>query len=268
MIVVVMMYYWAVLCLCGLATGSTTDEELLKAVRDGDAEAVRRLLSSGSFDPGELQFGETTMLHEAAWRGHAEVLQLLLAAWPAGAQARDTFGQVPLHVASLHGSVEVARRLLEHWPDGVKVADDKGRLPLHSAAHGSNLELVQLLVEEWPDGLNMTEDGGRTPFYVAADRKSLQVARWLFQRSPPGSYSRKLEHCEVLIELACNSSDASKSWKKAAKDLQCSDEDSLSRSQLQFWLDACGGSPSFADTFGMLRDRLNDHEAKDKRFWV
>ena len=344
-----MMYGWAVVCLCGLATGTETNWELLSAVQSGNATGVQMLLSSGSFDNNHMRFiweggMEDTMVHQAARQGHAEVLQLLLDAWPEGVQARDYGGAVPLHRAfwsdnadvvaplllkqwpdgvkaadstgslPLHWAVsddsdpdpEMAQLLLKQWPDAVKAADSQGflplhlavlmvalhdnlevtqllldewpgalkvasrnfayppaGLPLHLAAYTGNLELVQLLVEGWPEGLNVVNSHGRTPFDVAVYFGHEQEARWILQRDPPSSYTHK-EDCAMLIELACNSSEVSSSWKDAARDLRCSNVESLSRPTLQLWLDDCGGNPQWADVFGTLADRIEDPEAKDQ----
>ena len=302
-----MIYGWAAVCLCGLATGTGTNWELLSAVQSGNATGVQMLLSGGSFDTEQMWFSlegdeEDTMVHRAAELGQAEVLQLLLDAWPAGVQARDYGGRVPLHGAFWSDNADVvAPLLLKQWPDGVKAVDSNGLLPLHHAVMNDNLEmtqflleqwpgalkvaikdylvaglplhlaaewgsleLVQLLVESWPEGLNVANSHGKAPLHVAADARHLQVARWIFQRNPPSSYTHKLEYCEVLIELACNSSEVSSSWKDAARDLRCTVLDFLSRPTLQLWLDDCGGSPQWADVFGTLADRIEDPEAKDQ----
>ena len=255
-----MMYQWTVLCFCGL--GAATDELLLSAVQEGDADAVRGLLRRDSFNTSEMQFEmypgwETTMVHRAAAYGHAEVLQLLLAAWQAGVQARDAGGRVPLHYAS---NVDIAQLLLEQWPGGWEASDNGGRLPWqHAASYSSNLELVQ---ELWHEGLNMTA-GACAP--ALRDTQSPQVARWILQGCAESvlSFPGELQSCEVLIEVACNVSEASQSWRNAAADLQCSDKEDLSKPALRLWVNACGGNPSWADLFGMLASRLKDPEAKD-----
>ena len=334
-----MMSLWAVLCLCGLATWAATDEELLSAVRDKDAEAVRRLLSRSSFEISQMWFvnadgSNSTMLHEALQTGHstagAEVLKLLLAAWPEGVHARDKRGRVPLHAAcsfewvgfGLSDRLEVVQLLLQLWPDGAKVADDLGRLPLHDAVFSGNLEaarlilnqwpagvevvdsfgrvplhiaagemvavdrdelllyvqfrsivsgdyleLVQLLVEAWPEGLTVADHRGRTPLYVAVEDGKLQVARWMFRKSTPPAYTREMP-CDILMELACNTSEATQPWQEAARDLRCSDPELLLRPALQLWLDVCGGRPSYSNDFGALAERLTDREAKDEPVWV
>ena len=303
-----MMCRWAALCplcLCALALVAVTNEELLSAVRSGNATEVQFLLSRDSFDVNQMWFDDwlgnaDTMVHEAVRGDHAEVLQLLLAAWPAGAQATDRWANTPLHLAAGRGNIECVQLLVEQWPDGVRVADDYGGLPLHCAAgsavgvevaqlvmqqwpdavsvadtggelplhlasHTGNLELVQLLVKAWPSGLNVVNNEGRTPLYVAADWASLEVARWMLQSFPPAAYSFRLSQCERLIELACNSTESTQSWQAAAKYLECVNPQYLGLPSLQLWLENCGGSFVHVNAFGMLADQLYDPEAKDKQ---
>ena len=69
------------------------------------------------------------------------------------------------------------------------------------------------------------------------------------------------------MELACNTSEATQSWKDAAKDLRCLDPQSLLKPALQLWVDGCGANPSLPTTFGTLMGRLWDQEAEDERVW-
>ena len=198
------MYGWAVVCLCGLATGTETNWELLSAVQRGNATVVQMLLSSGSFDTDHMRFShgegdeEDTMVHQAAELGHAQVLQLLLDAWPAGVQARGWLGTVPLHRAfrSVNSDV-VAPLLLKQWPDGVKAVDSHGFLPLHYAVMTDNLKMTQLLLERWPGALKVagkkTFDSGKgfdflagVPLHLAAYSGSLELVQLLVESWPGG----------------------------------------------------------------------------------
>ena len=392
-----MMSYRAVLCLCSLATVASTNKELLSAVRSGNAELAQRLLSSGSLDTSELWFfdnsyeiyyeydAHTTLLHAAALWGFSDVLHVLLTAWPAGAQARDSEGSLPLHVACgysrsqnncINGSLAVVQTLLQQWPESVKVADregflllhrasrgsspssgsdvplvqlllerwpesvkavnNQGKLPLHLAACCNSLELVQLLLQQWPDSVKAVDNQGALPLHLAAccnsldlvqlllqqwpdsvkavdnhgslplhhaaccnslelvqlllqhwrqrfhvvlndgltllgaagqgdSNSSVQKARWIFQISPPPSYTPNLD-CRVLIELACNTTEASQSWKDAARELKCHHAEHQSAENLQLWLDYCGGSPNYRDSTGSrLIDLLWSSEAQDEQ---
>jgi ankyrin repeat protein len=71
---------------------------------------TRRLLEKGA-NPNVRQAGGWTPLHEAARRGHAEMVALLLGAG-AEAAARNDEGKSPLDLAQAEGQTEVARLLM------------------------------------------------------------------------------------------------------------------------------------------------------------
>ena len=175
-----------------MATSAATKEELLSAVNSSDADAVQRLLNSSQLGPDDMMYRKdaewitSTVLHLAASQGDLDVVHLLLAAWPAGAQERDEFGNLPLHEACLNGSVEVAQLLLEGRPDGVKVANYYGRTSLHSAAASGSVELMKLLLDRWPEGLNVADVWGNTVLHGAAASGSVELVKLLLERWPEG----------------------------------------------------------------------------------
>lgn len=201
-------------------------------------------------------------LHIAAESGDVETVQVLLQRWPESLKITSRNGRLPLHFASMSNHVELVRLLLQMWPDSVKAVDNGGGLPLHMAACCGSLELVQLLLENWPEGLHVVDNDGSTA--LARTGYNVEKARWMFQMSPPPSYTPNLD-CEVLIELACNTTEASQSWKDAARDLKCSNKRWLTKPELHLWLDFCDASPNFRDGSGSrLIDLLFISEAQDE----
>jgi ankyrin repeat protein len=82
-------------------------DNLLEAVRTGDATAVEELLEKG-----------------------------------VSAESRGAKGCTPLHLACEQGDVEIARLLLGHGAD-IEARDDRGRVPLHMAAENGHFDVVQ-----------------------------------------------------------------------------------------------------------------------------
>ena len=302
---VVDMYLWGALWLCAV-TAVAGANELVAAVSSGDADAVQQALASGRFGADDMKFAPpddpwrwTTVFHEAAGQGHMEIVQRLLAAWPAGAQERDYRGQVPLHRACLNGSVPVAQVLLEKWPEGLKLVDLNDMTVFHYAAQSGSVELVQLLLQEWPEGLKLVDLNDETVFHCAARSGSVELVRLLLQEWPAGlkllttyrwtvfQFADSVEvlrlllqewpdgwkaqglDCRLMVEMACNGSKVEiQSFNEAAADLKCFNAVRLSKWHLELWLDNCDGKAIWRDVHGALADRLKDQEAKDrpKRF--
>jgi ankyrin repeat protein len=97
---------------------ATREEELLDAVRKGDAAAVKALLDQGV--PVDTKFRyDRTALSFAADRGHVEIVKLLLERGADPDAADSFYHQTPLASAAYKGNAEVVRILLERSKQGV-----------------------------------------------------------------------------------------------------------------------------------------------------
>jgi hypothetical protein len=126
------------------------EKEFLKAVKSGDAARVRALLAENPALVGVEEADESTPLHCAAWKGHAEVAAILLD-----------------HGADLH-----AQSRNEHY----------GGTLLHAAAHGNQKAAAELLIERGAD-VQAVSGNGRTPLQETAFHNASSVARLLKQHS-------------------------------------------------------------------------------------
>lgn len=120
--------------------------ELIRASKKGDVAAVRALLAA---DPSLVHFRdaeESTALHYAVWKGHRELVELLL----------DNGADVNAHNAN------------DHW----------GTTPLHAAAHSNNSTLVKLLVERGAD-LNAVDINGKSALDHTAFHNATGAAKAL-----------------------------------------------------------------------------------------
>jgi ankyrin repeat protein len=128
-------------------------KEILRAVKQGDTARVRDLLAA---DPSLLEVKdaeENTLLHHAAWKGHAVVAAVLLEAGaPVDAQSRNG-----------------------HW----------GGTPLHAAAHGNQAAVAALLIERGAD-LNARSCNDRTPVEETAFHNARAVANLLRKHGAGG----------------------------------------------------------------------------------
>ena len=104
--------------LAASAQAATREEELLDAVRKGDAAAVKALLDQGVPVDTKYRY-DRTALSFAADRGHVEIVKVLLERG-ADPDAVDSFyHQTPLASAAYKGNAEVVRILLERSKRGV-----------------------------------------------------------------------------------------------------------------------------------------------------
>jgi ankyrin repeat protein len=95
---------------CRTTTRSPETEALLRAVRDGHADAVEELLKTPGIDVNATDGNGDTALLIAARFGHDHVTRVLLAAG-ANMKVRDKDGKTPLMVATAGGHEEVVAAL-------------------------------------------------------------------------------------------------------------------------------------------------------------
>ncbi|KAK7475564.1 hypothetical protein BaRGS_00033197 [Batillaria attramentaria] len=117
---------------------SFKDSLLYVASEDGNLEAVEKLLLEGSDSNPQKQ--GATPLHAACYRGHLQIVKLLLK-YKAKVDATDVEGWTPLHYACYNGHFEVVRELVSH----VTHFERKSRSPLRLSCHHGHSELIQKL---------------------------------------------------------------------------------------------------------------------------
>jgi ankyrin repeat protein/peroxiredoxin len=121
--------------------------------------------------------GSTTLLHDAALKGHLDILELLLA-HGAEVDSRNAQGATALHDAALAGQKAAADALLKHGAN-INVRDsESGATPLHLAASWGRRSVVELLLAHNADA-NIKDKSGRTPLDLANANAQGEVAQVL-----------------------------------------------------------------------------------------
>jgi ankyrin repeat protein len=139
-----------------------------------------------------------TPLFAAAAKGHADVIQVLLA-HGADIHARDDWGGTPLHRAAGEGQTRSAEVLLEAGAD-VNALDSYQRTPLCWAVERDGTSRWSMPVFRWDThetvestrvvellllrgaNPNVSDNTGGTPLHWAADRGTVDIARLLLAK--------------------------------------------------------------------------------------
>jgi len=123
--------------------------DIWEAAQQGDIEAVKEYLAAGTDvnarggldDNGEPLLW--TPLHHAAWGGHKEIAELLIAKGAEMDANHDGEG-TPLDSAIIGGEKEIAELLIDEGAD-VNAKDDEGETPLDFAILVGRDEIADLL---------------------------------------------------------------------------------------------------------------------------
>ena len=117
---------------------------------------------------------------KAAKTGQLDKIKLLLAADPKLVDARDSDGSTPLHCATWKGHPELVALLLDAGAD-VNARNNNehwGTTPLHAAAHANQAAIAQMLIDHGAD-LKAEDLTGQSPMHHTTFHKAKAVAALL-----------------------------------------------------------------------------------------
>ena len=123
-------------------------KEIIKAAKKGDTIKIKELLAADAGLTDARDTDGSTPLHCATWKGHPDVVALLL---NAGADVN-------------------AQNNNDHW----------GTTPLHAAAHANQVAIAHMLISHGAN-LNAQDMNGKTPLFHTTFHKAKAVAKILEQ---------------------------------------------------------------------------------------
>ena len=144
---------------------------------------------------------ERTPLHWASFKGHSEVVEVLLDRG-ADIYAKAHEGLLPLHQAVGGGSAAVVA-LLSRYAADVNCADEIGRTPLILAAELGHLKCVHALIHSRAN-VNQVDTWGRTALMQAAVAGYLECVRALIEVRANVNHCDKDGHSVLMVALHHN----------------------------------------------------------------
>ncbi len=199
-------------------------EEFLGAARQGDTEALGRMLDA---DPGlaaaRNHLGQSAILlakyhrqqavvdfllsrqpeltlHEACAVGAGERVRHLLRERGRLIDTHSTDGFTPLALACFFGHTEIAAWLVDHGANIDLAATNQMKVaPIHAAVAARQFAIVEMLVSSGAN-VNARQQHGYTPLHAAAQNGDIQTVRLLIGKG--ADVGARSENGQTALDMA------------------------------------------------------------------
>ena len=148
------------------------DKEALAAAKSGLTQTYQEKLAQGASPLAQDESGSTA-LHLAAYKGNAELVQVLVGTKGVLVDSRDHAGNTAMQLAAASGKEEVVAILLKAGADP-RLKNGEGTTPLLRAAARGYHQIVTLLLQAGADPLAKDSHG----FTAAAIVESQKKGNW------------------------------------------------------------------------------------------
>lgn len=183
------------------------EQEIIAAIKEGDAERVRDLIETDIFLADARDIDGTSALTTAIYHGRDEIAQIILDSAPtltiheaAAAGLADNVAEIldadppildspshdgwsPLHLAAYFNREKVVRLLVERGANiNISARHIESLGPLHSALSSRNSKIAVFLLRNGASVTVAEQAGGLTPLHYAAINDMELAAQILLER--------------------------------------------------------------------------------------
>jgi len=160
----------------------SAEEQLFQATTAGNAAAVARLLRLPHLNVnwGEEYYDRTALIR-ACFKGHADIVRMLLADPRVDVNRAQNQGATPLNIACQYQQLEVVKLLLADPRVDVNIPNDRLGTPFFYACNKMNLEIVRAMVAHPRLNVNQATETSITPFMAVCEGDSEELKMELFQ---------------------------------------------------------------------------------------
>ncbi len=168
----------------------------MAACKKGDVAEVEKFLNSGQNVDNYNIFGESC-LPVAARAGHLDVVKLAVGKYGADVNQRHFHRKSALHEAADKGHLEIVEYLLEHEadPNNTRMFLNPA---LHKAVRNGHVEVVEALLKHGADPFDHSL-WSESAFEIAVKANNTAMIKAIFDVSVSEEFNGFMDHCDELF---------------------------------------------------------------------
>jgi hypothetical protein len=166
---------------------NTNNQFLVIASANGHKEIVAFLLEKG-IDVNQQDKDGFTALMEASWKGHKEIVQMLMQDKRIEINKQDKNGWTALIMASENGHKEIVQMLLEDERIEINQQNEVGKTALMRASQNGHTEIVEMLLQDERIEINQQDKYGETALILASQKGHTEIVQILETKEKETKY--------------------------------------------------------------------------------
>ena len=185
-----------------------------EAAQRGRATMIELLVQKGSTVIDTLSNASRTPMFLAAEKGHASTIEILV---QMGSQAIDSLNEIseltPMYVAAQEGHVSVIETLVRLGSTSIDTLTKRGWTPMHVAASKGHVSVIETLVRLGSTAIDALNTRGVSPLYMALMDKKWECVDRLKELGADRSIAQLSSLTPKYLNLLDKPIDESKSAK-------------------------------------------------------